>query len=209
MSPRPRQARFDALKAQYGTAFAWHGSAPENWHAILRTGLRNASGTSLQVNGAAHGTGIYLSTEGSLSMGYSRMGHHHASLAAAATSRPGGGGPPSLALAGSAAVTGGAGSSSNPFVLPSGASASGNAFLGGSNLCILALCEVAEVPSLKKPPGLSIWVAPEEDAVVTRFLFVFPHGVSGAGHAALRTTNADFVKQVRACIERLEREAMS
>ena len=32
---------------------------------------------------------------------------------------------------------------------------------------------------------------------MTRFLFVFPHGVSGAGHAALRTTNADFTAQVR------------
>jgi len=214
-APPERQSRFDALKAQYGTAFAWHGSAPENWHAILRTGLRNASGTSLQVNGAAHGTGIYLSTEGSMSMGYSRMGQHHAAAnAAAAAARPGA--APSLALAGSTtAVASGGGSSSSPFVLESGASAgagagaSANAFLGGSNLCMLALCEVAEVPSLKKPPGLPIWVAPEEDSVVTRFLFVFPHGVSGAAHAALRTTNADFVQQVRACIEGLEREAMS
>ena len=52
-------------------------------------------------------------------------------------------------------------------------------------------------------------MAPDEDSVVTRFLFVFPHGVSGAGHAALRTTNADFTAQVRACIEGLEKEAMS
>ena len=44
---------------------------------------------------------------------------------------------------------------------------------------------------------------------MTRFLFVFPHGVSGADHAALRTSNTDFVAQVRACIEGLEREAMS
>ena len=44
---------------------------------------------------------------------------------------------------------------------------------------------------------------------MTRFLFVFPHGLSVADHAALRTTNDDFTRQVRACIEGLEREAMS
>ena len=38
-APPERQAAFDALKAKHGSAFAWHGSAPENWHAILRTGL--------------------------------------------------------------------------------------------------------------------------------------------------------------------------
>jgi hypothetical protein len=220
-APPERQAAFDALKAKHGSAFAWHGSAPENWHAILRTGLRNASGTSLQVNGAAHGTGIYLSTEGSMSMGYSLRGAQQAAAAAraaatatATATAPGTGhtgAAPSLALAGAAAVRSGAGSSAQPFVLESGAGASasgsGNAFLGGSNLCMLALCEVAEVPSLKKVQ--SIWVAPDEDSVVTRFLFVFPHGVSGADHAALRTSNTDFVAQVRACIEGLEREAMS
>jgi len=44
-----------------GSFFAFHGSSIENWHAIIRTGLRNASGTKLQVNGAAYGKGIYLS----------------------------------------------------------------------------------------------------------------------------------------------------
>ena len=50
---------------------------------------------------------------------------------------------------------------------------------------------------------------PNPNQVVTRFLFVFPHGLSVADHAALRTTNDDFTRQVRACIEGLEREAMS
>lgn len=35
----------------------------------------NASGTKLQVNGAAYGKGIYLSPYVSTSMGYSRMGY--------------------------------------------------------------------------------------------------------------------------------------
>ena len=32
-APPERQATFDALKATHGSAFAWHGSSPENWHA--------------------------------------------------------------------------------------------------------------------------------------------------------------------------------
>jgi hypothetical protein len=70
-----RQAAFDALKAQHGSCFAWHGSNIENWHAIMRVGLRNASGTKLQLNGAAHGAGIYLAPESSTSLGYSMSRH--------------------------------------------------------------------------------------------------------------------------------------
>ena len=42
-----------------------------------------------------------------------------------------------------AAARGGSGNGSG--------SGSGNAFLGGSNLCMLALCEVAQVPGLTQP----------------------------------------------------------
>jgi len=42
---------------------------------VFRQGLINASGTKLQVNGAAYGKGIYLSPHISTSMGYSRMGY--------------------------------------------------------------------------------------------------------------------------------------
>jgi len=75
-APPERQAAFEALKAQHGSKFAWHGSGPENWHAILRTGLRNLSNTKLMTTGAAHGAGIYLSTSATMSMGYARMGHY-------------------------------------------------------------------------------------------------------------------------------------
>eukprot|EP01088_Endostelium_zonatum_P019373 TRINITY_DN6651_c0_g1_i1.p1 TRINITY_DN6651_c0_g1~~TRINITY_DN6651_c0_g1_i1.p1 ORF type:complete len:758 (-),score=164.01 TRINITY_DN6651_c0_g1_i1:35-2308(-) len=66
-----KQRAFDLLKKQHGSVFAFHGSRVENWHSILRNGLKNASGTKLQVNGAAYGSGIYLSPESSVSFGYS------------------------------------------------------------------------------------------------------------------------------------------
>ena len=47
---------------------------------FFRKGLVNASGTKLQVNGAAYGKGIYLSPDISTSMGYSRMGYGYQNL---------------------------------------------------------------------------------------------------------------------------------
>jgi poly [ADP-ribose] polymerase 6/8 len=40
------------------------------WHSILRNGLKNATGTRLQANGAAHGEGIYFARSSSTSWGY-------------------------------------------------------------------------------------------------------------------------------------------
>lgn len=74
-----KQATFDQLKQKSGTVFAFHGSSIENWHSILRNGLYNASGTKHQVNGAAHGAGIYLSPDASVSFGYSQLGTVHGS----------------------------------------------------------------------------------------------------------------------------------
>jgi len=39
----------------------------------MRQGLLNASNTKYKVNGAAHGSGIYLSPTAQLSFGYSEM----------------------------------------------------------------------------------------------------------------------------------------
>ena len=51
-----------------------------------------------------------------------------------------------------------------------------------AGLAVLALCEVAKVPSLQtKHANGDIWVAPEEESVVTRFLFAFPDGIL-SGH---------------------------
>lgn len=74
-SPPAKEALFQAAKEQYGSTFAFHGSSIENWHSIIRIGLLVASGTKRQVNGAAYGSGIYLSPLASMSFGYSRMGY--------------------------------------------------------------------------------------------------------------------------------------
>lgn len=74
-SPPAKEAAFHEAKKKYNSTFAFHGSSIENWHSIIRQGLMNASGTKLQVNGAAYGKGIYLSPHISTSMGYSRMGY--------------------------------------------------------------------------------------------------------------------------------------
>jgi poly [ADP-ribose] polymerase 6/8 len=66
-----KEEKFQNYKKQYPTTFAFHGSPIANWHGILRKGLVNASGTKVQMHGAAHGSGIYLSQAGSVSHGYS------------------------------------------------------------------------------------------------------------------------------------------
>eukprot|EP01112_Ceratiomyxa_fruticulosa_P017135 TRINITY_DN5281_c0_g1_i2.p1 TRINITY_DN5281_c0_g1~~TRINITY_DN5281_c0_g1_i2.p1 ORF type:complete len:688 (+),score=126.24 TRINITY_DN5281_c0_g1_i2:194-2257(+) len=69
-SPPETEAKFQELKKMHGTTFAFHGSPVENWHSILRVGLKNCSGTNLQLHGAAYGNGIYLSPNSSVSFGY-------------------------------------------------------------------------------------------------------------------------------------------
>lgn len=67
---------FQELKARHGSLFAFHGSPVGNWHSILRNGLKNATGTSMQAHGAAYGPGIYMGNNTQLSMGYSGFGHY-------------------------------------------------------------------------------------------------------------------------------------
>lgn len=71
-APPERARKFAELKKKHGTKFAFHGSGMENWHAILRNGLRNCSNTDLMVNGAAHGSGIYFAKDAGTSIGYCR-----------------------------------------------------------------------------------------------------------------------------------------
>jgi poly [ADP-ribose] polymerase 6/8 len=63
---------FNILKQQFGSIFLWHGSGGERWHSILRTGLKNATGTTLMQNGAALGPGIYFARGSGTSWGYVR-----------------------------------------------------------------------------------------------------------------------------------------
>jgi hypothetical protein len=74
-APPKQQQRFRELKAQYGSKFAFHGSPIENWHCILREGLKSASGTKLQLHGAALGNGVYLAPEAGTSFGYCQGGY--------------------------------------------------------------------------------------------------------------------------------------
>jgi len=76
-APPEKEERFRELKKTHGSTWAYHGSSIENWHSIMRRGLVNASGTKLQVNGAAYGSGIYLSPNASTSFGYSRMNNYY------------------------------------------------------------------------------------------------------------------------------------
>ena len=63
---------FNAKISHAGHCFLFHGSGEENWHSILRNGLKNCSGTKLQSNGAAYGSGIYLSNNYTFTVKYSR-----------------------------------------------------------------------------------------------------------------------------------------
>jgi len=69
-----REKRFQEEKKKKGSFFAFHGSAFNNWHSIMRTGLKNLSGTSLMSTGQAYGSGIYMATESNTSIGYARAG---------------------------------------------------------------------------------------------------------------------------------------
>jgi len=140
-----REGKFQELKKQHGSCFAFHGSPIENWHAILRNGLHNASGTKLQMHGAAYGKGIYASPSAMMSAGYSYMGQ------GARYRRPGG-------------APAGGGAKKKPSVT------AGNRFLGGENIKVMALCEIIDTGIHKSG---DVWVVPSEEHIVTRFFFCF------------------------------------
>mmetsp|Transcript_5957 Transcript_5957/g.8323 ORF Transcript_5957/g.8323 Transcript_5957/m.8323 type:complete len:599 (+) Transcript_5957:141-1937(+) len=71
-SPPEKESKFQALKKEKGTFWAFHGSGFSNWHSILRIGLKNYSGTAFMSTGAAYGNGIYLSPLSQTSFGYAR-----------------------------------------------------------------------------------------------------------------------------------------
>lgn len=73
LSATPARERiFQQRKKEYGSFWAFHGSGFFNWHAILRTGLRNLSNTDLMSTGAVYGAGIYLAAESGTSIGYAQ-----------------------------------------------------------------------------------------------------------------------------------------
>eukprot|EP00929_Paragymnodinium_shiwhaense_P091222 TRINITY_DN51245_c0_g2_i1.p1 TRINITY_DN51245_c0_g2~~TRINITY_DN51245_c0_g2_i1.p1 ORF type:complete len:705 (+),score=112.00 TRINITY_DN51245_c0_g2_i1:69-2117(+) len=69
-APPEKERSFQELKAKHGSTFAFHGSPAENWHSIMRNGLKSATKTKLQLHGAAYGAGIYLASDLNTSMNY-------------------------------------------------------------------------------------------------------------------------------------------
>mmetsp|Transcript_15085 Transcript_15085/g.34333 ORF Transcript_15085/g.34333 Transcript_15085/m.34333 type:complete len:410 (+) Transcript_15085:82-1311(+) len=70
-----RVEAFQRLREAHGEAseVAFHGSRPENWSSILRTGLKNVSNTTKMEHGAAHGEGVYLTPNIRMAARYSGM----------------------------------------------------------------------------------------------------------------------------------------
>eukprot|EP00850_Spirogloea_muscicola_P011695 SM000073S21471 [mRNA] locus=s73:535288:537284:+ [translate_table: standard] len=67
----PGPAVFNEARRQHGSFMAFHGTAAENLHSILRCGLLNMSGTRLQKNGAMFGDGVYLTTDAAVALAFS------------------------------------------------------------------------------------------------------------------------------------------
>ncbi|KAL7787777.1 hypothetical protein V8C37DRAFT_261771 [Trichoderma ceciliae] len=55
-----------SAESQFPTIFTWHGSALQNWHSIIRTGL---DFETVQ-NGRTFGDGVYMSNDFTVSLGY-------------------------------------------------------------------------------------------------------------------------------------------
>mmetsp|Transcript_369 Transcript_369/g.1229 ORF Transcript_369/g.1229 Transcript_369/m.1229 type:complete len:482 (-) Transcript_369:22-1467(-) len=152
-APPEQEVAFQGLKREHGSEFCFHGSSSTNWHCILRQGLRNTSGTQLMTAGQTHGPGIYLARDSQTSAVFSaqRPSAHVAKRPAPAaeareTAAPGQGEPQAQ-------------------------EATGERLHDPGSLLLLAVCEVALVPTLRRVNH--IWVCPEEAAVVTRFLLVY------------------------------------
>ncbi|CBJ31733.1 conserved unknown protein [Ectocarpus siliculosus] len=72
-----REECFQAMKREAaassngtGSFFAFHGSAPGNWHGILRLGIKNMSGSEYMSNGSVCGKGIYMGRTLGASLSY-------------------------------------------------------------------------------------------------------------------------------------------
>ncbi|CAM9311371.1 unnamed protein product [Ectocarpus sp. 8 AP-2014] len=77
-----REERFQAMKREAaassngtGSFFAFHGSAPGNWHGILRLGIKNMSGSEYMSNGSVCGKGIYMGRTLGASLSYTLKVH--------------------------------------------------------------------------------------------------------------------------------------
>lgn len=144
-APPEKEKRFQELKKEFGTSFAFHGSSHENWHSILRNGLKNASNTKLMTSGAAHGPGIYLATDIMTSIHYTRANRKRKSEKVQVNDASG-----------------------------VKQYRTGNRFVDNiGGLIMVAVCEVINEPVQLRKPTAGIWVATKEEIVCTRFFLVF------------------------------------
>ncbi|KAM4734913.1 protein mono-ADP-ribosyltransferase PARP6-like isoform 2-T2 [Anableps anableps] len=169
-APPSKEVRFQTARKLYGSTFAFHGSHIENWHSILRKGLVNASYTKLQLNGAAYGTGIYLSPISNISFGYSDMGKGQHQM------------PTREELI----------EKYNRINKIKQEEPGQPRFLQSHNLNCIALCEVITSKALQKHGN--IWVCPVSDHVCTRFLFVYENGQVGDVH--INTQDAQIQREI-------------
>ena len=173
-APIKREKIFKEAKDKYGTTFCFHGSRVQYWHAILRSGILNMSGTKGQLNGAAYGPGVYLSPYAGTSIGYSGGGGSGVMYRPAAD----------RAAAASGAFSGGSDGSKDVK----------DRFLKSSEMIVMALCEVVKSPALKMH-NQSVWTHTEHDHVVTRMLFIFEDQAS-ASKVTGNTTTPEFLEEV-------------
>jgi len=184
-----RQRRFDQLKAQGGSTFAWYYSHCENWHRIFRHGLYLTDGLNMTTDAAvqlAHCSGfpvrlcVYaldkfdndqnLSANWLLDKGKSFLvENRHLDMV----------GGPVISLS------------------PSSYCNASESVDAGKPLQVMALCEVAKA-------GLDCtmstnWTATEE-SVVTRLLFAFSTD-AGAGNISTQCPNFD--QTARDCLKNL------
>lgn len=66
-----KEAIYNANNPFNTSCYLFHGSRMENWHSIIRNGVKNCSNTSLMTAGAAYGSGVYLSDDLNVNLGYS------------------------------------------------------------------------------------------------------------------------------------------
>ncbi|CAI2384941.1 unnamed protein product [Moneuplotes crassus] len=67
-----KEQTFQCIKRKYNSRWTYHGSSMENWYSILRNGPRNLSNSSMMLDGATEGEGVYSSPFFQVSSGYSR-----------------------------------------------------------------------------------------------------------------------------------------
>ncbi len=149
-APPEVEEAFSAKKAQKGTVWAFHGSRSENWHAILRQGVRNLSGTAGQLNGAAYGPGVYVSPTAAMSLGYSQI---RGAVARAANNN-----------------------NNNNNNNRARNEEDGGVFLDGGEFYCLSICEI--ISGAEKRHNTSVWTIVDDTQIVTRFFMVWPPGTS-------------------------------